>query len=262
MIRRAAYAILLAAAISAALRLAAPFMGGDTAAHAYTLMCLRQMLAWGMPALLMRPVIRDVVREPEKGINMFAAALAMLVGVAAQYVLPLVTSAVQQWLSSSPATLPMPSDGLEWVLGILALVIVPAVTEECFFRGGVQRSLMADGWGMTGVFLTAAIFAGMHTSMAGFPAQFAVGCLLGMTMLSVQNLTPCIMLHVAYNAMALVWTVFPVQRSMVGVVLALAVLAAYIVWMCRQGWQPARQKRLPCWTLVLAAAVAILVRLI
>ena len=63
---------------------------------------------------------------------------------------------MQQWLSSSPATLPMPSDGLEWVLGILALVIVPAVTEECFFRGGVQRSLMADGWGMTGVFLTAA----------------------------------------------------------------------------------------------------------
>lgn len=255
---KCALALLLSAALSLVLRLG-PVVGGGSTAHVYTEMILRQLIIWGLPCLLMGGTMHH--RELWED-SVGSCVAAILMGVCAQYVLPMITEASQRALGIEPAVLPMPSGALEWVLGVLALVIVPAVTEELFFRAGLQQSMLLNGGGMQEIWLVAAIFAGAHTSLTGLTAYVTVGLLLGLILASTWSIIPCILMHAAYNAMALVWTLCPVERSWPGVAAALALLAVltFHAWRYRVFYKAG--PHYPSWPLVAAGCLAILSRLL
>lgn len=256
---KCAMALLLSAALSLVLRGLGPIVGGDSTAHVYTEMILRQLIIWGLPCILMGGTMHHRKLWEIAPVN---CAAAILTGVCAQYLLPMITEASQRVLGTEPAVLPMPSGTLEWVLGVLALVIVPAVTEELFFRAGLQQAMLLNGGGLPEIGLAALIFAGAHTSLTGLTAYMAVGVLLGLTLASTWSIVPCILLHVSYNAMALVWTLWPVARNWLGVVVSLALLAALIVRAWRYRCFREAEERWPQWPLLAAGCVAIVARIL
>lgn len=176
-----------------------PGTAEDPAAY-YAALMLQEILLWGLPALLLRPRSGAVQKKPCAGLC-FAA---LPVGLAAQAALTCVTA---RWISltgAPQAAVLLPQNEVQWLLALLALAVVPALTEEAFFRGGLLTALW-EAWGPGKALLwSTAVFALMHGSLAGLPAHVGIGALCGLCMLKCGRLWPGILLHMGYNAAALV----------------------------------------------------------
>lgn len=92
---------------------------------------------------------------------------------------------------------------------LVALVVVGApVVEEIFFRGMLQRPLVAAAGGALGrwgaVVLVAALFAAVHFRPVEFVGLFAIGLVLGACTLLTGRIGMAIVAHVAFNATGIV----------------------------------------------------------
>jgi membrane protease YdiL (CAAX protease family) len=89
-----------------------------------------------------------------------------------------------------------------WLLVLVVAVGAPII-EELFYRGLLQRSLLArfsDGLVIVGV---AAMFALVHFRPVEFPGLFAFGLVLGVAAARTGRLGMPIMIHIGFNASAL-----------------------------------------------------------
>ncbi|MBC8083471.1 MAG: CPBP family intramembrane metalloprotease, partial [Hymenobacter sp.] len=67
-----------------------------------------------------------------------------------------------------------------FVVGLVVIAVVPAISEELVFRGVVQRNLVQwSGSRHVGVWLAAAIFSAIHFQFFGFVPRFVLGLVLG-----------------------------------------------------------------------------------
>ena len=88
-------------------------------------------------------------------------------------------------------------------LDLLMISVLPAVCEELLFRGMVMGAY--ERWGTwRAIFISAALFAGLHGSVAGLPVHFLLGVALGYVAASTGSLLPGMALHGVYNAIAVV----------------------------------------------------------
>lgn len=217
----------------------------------YAGLILQEALLWGLPALLMRPwrTGRLVVRH-----DGFALCLgAVMIGLAAQGALMALTPRWVALTGAGQATVLMPQNEMQWVLAVLALVVIPAVAEESFFRGGVLTGL-CDGMSSAGAsLLCTVIFALMHGSLAGFPAHLMVSLLCSMAMLARGRLRVPVLLHMGYNGGALLLRSATVTDE---AALALGILlGATMLWMLSQIIWRGRTRRLGLADGVLLGAV-------
>lgn len=100
-----------------------------------------------------------------------------------------------------------------WILGentllqnLLILAIVPAFSEEFFFRGLLQK-LMNKALGgryHIAVFVLAFVFSAMHMQFAGFLPRFFMGLVLGYVYVYSGSLWPGILIHFVNNAIGVV----------------------------------------------------------
>ena len=85
---------------------------------------------------------------------------------------------------------------------ILTIVaVLPAIAEELFFRGVLQRlfiQLFKRPW--TGIIVVAIIFSAMHGQFLGFFPRFVLGVVLGALYWYSGSLWPGIVAHFIYNA--------------------------------------------------------------
>ena len=85
------------------------------------------------------------------------------------------------------------------------MAIIPAVTEEFFFRGILQsllyRILPLHRW--LPLLLTAGIFALFHGTLVGFPSRMLLGLMLGYLASDTHNLRLPILFHLLNNTLAL-----------------------------------------------------------
>lgn len=137
-------------------------------------------------------------------------------------------AAWQGVLGLSARSTPAPNTLPETLLYIAAMMLVPAIAEECFFRGAVLTSLLdgAPRWQAIG--LTAAFFALMHTSLANLPSLLLLSLTLTLLMLHTGRIAAPIAAHLAYNLSAFL----PDQPSMW---LRLLCGAALVIWLVRTG---------------------------
>jgi membrane protease YdiL (CAAX protease family) len=92
-----------------------------------------------------------------------------------------------------------------FLVNILFVAVMPALFEELFFRGLVQRSL--QGWlkkDHLAVFVSAFIFSAFHREFYSFLPLFLLGLLLGYAYLWSGDLKLSILIHFTNNLMALV----------------------------------------------------------
>lgn len=89
-------------------------------------------------------------------------------------------------------------------LAVLLVAAVPALCEEMLFRGVLLR-YAARKWGEErAIWITAALFAAAHFSVAGFPALLMIGMLLARLAFKGRGLTLPVVFHAMYNLSAIV----------------------------------------------------------
>ena len=90
-----------------------------------------------------------------------------------------------------------------WAVAILVLAILPAVSEELFFRGAFLPLLRrATGSWHVAVFVSAVVFSAVHMDPSGFITRTVLGLLLGAVFAITRSLWAPMLLHFTNNAMA------------------------------------------------------------
>lgn len=129
---------------------------------------------------------------------------------------------VSEWLISQlPASWGIPIEDLPeesirasvvhspmgYILAFIAFAVTPAVVEEVFFRGYIQRLLYSWTGGRTwlSIISTALIFSAIHLSFVGFAARLSSGIILGWVYQRTgHRLMPVMLIHLLGNTIALV----------------------------------------------------------
>lgn len=208
------------------IQLLLPNPEGDPAIF-YAALILQEMLLWGLPALVMLPwrSRRLVVQERSTAL----CVAAVFLGFVAQAALMALTPRWVALTGAKQANILLPQNEIQWVLAVLALVVIPAIAEEAFFRGGLLTGLCDSMSALSAMLLTTVIFALMHGSLAGFPAHMAVSLLCTLAMMTKGRLRAPIILHMCYNGAALLLR--DVSPALTPVLPLALMLAALVLWM-------------------------------
>lgn len=178
-----------------------PLTWPEETALRYGRMCMESVLLLGVPAVLMRPW-RSSRLPAEK--RWWVYGLFVLAALALQMLLQPFGTAWSEWIGAGEsARYPMPDNPMEWMLMICALVIVPAVCEEAFFRGAILCGLIKK-LGRAGAFwLTAAVFVLLHLQPGKLPFHMAVSLLTTMAMMRTGKVWLPMLMHGVINAVGL-----------------------------------------------------------
>jgi len=221
--------------------------------------CIGGMLATillvGVPAWLLRPWTS--IRLPQKKSDWPGVGLAVIAGLLTRAAMSPVDTAWQGWLGLAPDALPVPETLPVAMLYIMALVVVPAVAEEAFFRGALLTGLLEGGRRITATVLTTAAFALMHGSAANLPGLLAISLVLTLMMLHTGRITAAVTAHFFYNISALLWTSIPGWGSLLCGALLIGMMAYMIAHQPKMAHPPMRAAD----GLIAAGAIAVLVTL-
>jgi len=87
---------------------------------------------------------------------------------------------------------------------LMLMALLPAIGEELFFRGGLQKMLSKEMNPHVAVLLTALIFSVFHMQFYGLIPRFFLGAVLGYLFLFSGNLWVPIIAHFVNNALAVI----------------------------------------------------------
>lgn len=99
--------------------------------------------------------------------------------------------------------LAVPATRGELVLSILAVAVIPAVCEEFLFRGVILSALERYGT-RHAVLLSSLLFALLHGSIVGAPAQFILGVILALLVFWTDSIYAGLIYHTVHNALAVI----------------------------------------------------------
>ncbi|SHJ34606.1 hypothetical protein SAMN02745146_2862 [Hymenobacter daecheongensis DSM 21074] len=138
-----------------------------------------------------------------------------------------------------------------FLIGLLVIAIVPAISEELVFRGVIQRNLVQwFGSRHAGVWLAAAIFSAIHFQFFGFVPRFVLGLILGYLYEWSGNILVPIVAHFTQNAFQLLllylqqreWTTSTfdpdsTESLPLPWMLASLLLTGYLLYFLHQRWR-------------------------
>ena len=210
------------------------------------------VLLLGLPAWRLRPwtsprLVRGV--SLGKGI-----ALGMLAAVMCRFSFSPVDAAWQSLLGVVPEMANAP-EGLSAALwSVLALAVIPAVTEEAFFRGALLTGLLDGSRRITAILLTTLAFALMHGNAANLPSLLGVSLVLTLLMLHTGCIAVPIAAHLVYNLLAFVPAHLPLWGSVLTGAALIVMVGRMIIRQPKMACQPMK------WLdrLIAGAALAVL----
>lgn len=124
---------------------------------------------------------------------------------------------------------------------LIVVALLPAICEELFFRGVLQRlfiQIFRRPW--TGIIITAILFSAFHGQFLGFFPRVLLGILLGAIYWYSGSIWPAIIAHFIHNAIQVVYvykdkTFIDKEPDMQPMVIILSMLAvAGILWYIRR----------------------------
>ena len=142
-----------------------------------------------------------------------------------------------------PGTL-LAGGGMELFLQFVSLCLVPAVTEELFFRGALQGLLRPSG-SAAAIFGTALLFGLLHLDLAQGLTAFICAVFLGWLAERSGSILPGMLLHFINNSLAFLTLYLrlyaPAAAAMaveLFILLFFPVFAAWLIWhACGQGFR-------------------------
>ena len=111
------------------------------------------------------------------------------------------------WSTSSDIYMPFNANGIGIAFFAIIAAVVAPLAEETFFRGFAFQGLKkryGQGWG---IFLSALLFSLAHLSPSGLVPIFILGLMLAWLFNKTQSIWPCIIVHCAYNSIALLFMI-------------------------------------------------------
>lgn len=120
---------------------------------------------------------------------------------------------------------------------LITLAVIPAIVEEFFFRGVLQRlfiQILKRPW--AGIILTGIIFSAIHGQFLGFLPRAALGIVLGALFWYSGSLWPGILAHFVNNALQIILVYYnpgaPDQEPnfTVGLVTASTLVVVGLIW--------------------------------
>ncbi len=87
---------------------------------------------------------------------------------------------------------------------LLIFAVLPAICEEAFFRGLIQRQLGRHLNPHLAIWVAAAIFSFIHFQFLGFFSRWVLGAMLGYFLYYSGSLWPAIFAHFCFNAISVV----------------------------------------------------------
>jgi len=214
------------------------------------------LLTMGLPAWLLRPWTSPRLMRQKS-----AWRGPVLAAVAALWVRAAMAPADAAWQSAlglTPDAMPVPESMPLAMLYIAALVIIPALTEEAFFRGALLTVVLDGSRRITAVLLTAMAFVLMHGSLANLPSLLALSLMLTLLMLHAGRLAVPVTAHLVYNLTALLnWQAPDLTGSIACGVLAIVLAVNFCAAQPKIAHQPMKKPD----GLIAAAAIAVLVTL-
>ncbi len=97
-----------------------------------------------------------------------------------------------RWMSSVP-----------WVASLFYLALVPALTEEVFFRGYVLSGVRSGAGKWTALLVVALAFGLFHYSVFRLGMTVGLGVLLGLLAVQFRSIWPCVLAHAMHNGIVL-----------------------------------------------------------
>lgn len=91
----------------------------------------------------------------------------------------------------------------DWLVAILAVVVLPGVFEEMVLRGFVQNTFEQYHKVLPAIAITAAIFAAMHGLLSQIVQVFLLGVFLGWLAWKSESIVPAAIVHAINNFLAL-----------------------------------------------------------
>ena len=181
---------------------------------------LTQVFTWGFAGWTMIGLNGDEIQTPLHkrfgpttyiGILMMFAAIPLIQTLAFNsdtFSLPEGFDGLESWIKSRESqsfdmirSFIITQDFSCFLINLLMLALVPAVCEEMFFRGFIQKTLEKTVSPLTALFLTAFIFSFMHFQFFGFFSRLFLGCILGYLFYLTKSIFPGILAHFAYNGL-------------------------------------------------------------
>jgi uncharacterized protein len=98
------------------------------------------------------------------------------------------------------------------VVNVIVIALFPAICEEVFFRGALQRVLIhltRSPW--TGIIIAAILFSALHLQFAGFLPRFFLGIVLGFLYWYSGSLWTSILAHFVFNGIQVLWVSYSPQ---------------------------------------------------
>lgn len=207
------------------------------------------LLTLGLPAWLQRPWTSPRLTAPKTLLP--GLVLSVVTALLIRSAMIPVDTAWQAAMSLMPNALPAPDSIPLAMLYIAALVIVPALTEETFFRGALLTGLLDGSRRITAVLVTTLAFAFMHGSLANLPSLLVLSLLLTLLMLYSGKIAVPMAAHLIYNLTALDWPAVPLWGSSLSGTALIALAAFITVRLPKVAHQPMK------WPEGLISAVAI-----
>lgn len=116
----------------------------------------------------------------------------------------------------------------EYAILTLTLAVIPALTEESFFRGALAFGLAGSNI-FAGAAVSGLIFALYHCSLAQLLYQFVYGAFLYVLAVKAGSVIPCVIVHFLNNFAVLTFTFFNAEVNLYSPVLIVCGLAALAV---------------------------------
>lgn len=129
-----------------------------------------------------------------------------------QIILPEALSEIEKMMQSSEAQIAILTEkmlnvhSLEALLfNVFLVAVVPALGEELFFRGTIQRLLSDWKGALFAIWITAFVFSAIHMQFYGFLPRMLLGAFLGYLLLWSGSLWLPIIAHFVNNSVAVVF---------------------------------------------------------
>lgn len=200
------------------------YMQGDVAYK--FLLILSSVLSFGLPAIIVSRIVGNA-ENPLSSLGMTSGVKAIIYVLAivlmlaimpavefvtslnAAYSFPEAMKGIEEYFRSVDArTMEATQRALNgngigmYLVNIIALAITPAICEEMFFRGVLQKHFVGTMKSKhLAILLTALIFSVIHLQFSGLLPRFILGAVLGYLFYSTGSLWPSIIAHVTNNAL-------------------------------------------------------------
>ena len=91
------------------------------------------------------------------------------------------------------------------MINLIAVALIPAIVEELYFRGALQKTLTAwTGKPILAILITSIIFSAFHFSYFGFLSRMMLGIILGFIFEYTRTIWLPILLHLINNGIAII----------------------------------------------------------